>query len=502
MAVSITQRPADFAPVNNPVIYKFATTGGPFTNYRIEIEVFAGGVSVGAIFSFTPNSSNVTTADISAILKSILYRDWSLPSGVNESEDSVGSTEFYIKYQELYTGSATSQSSDSSNTKIGVLSALQIGSDADLDLYVPGDSTKKFLTKFDIPKLWSGYPFTLSFLYSNNLYTSYLVLNELNSDGSIILTDEISLDSGEDNALNRIILPEPNDLTKKIEISIAEDIYSVAPTSFTDGADAFTKSSTSFSKTGMFGTPITYSATYEISVPNGSIPKNLNLNTIITIGTGTLNITISYRNATNQTIFISSNNSLTTMSGNMLYTFVPFIDNGPITNIRISASNLGGFGSDVQIDFPAGILLFEDVSVSETKTIQVESACKNPVYLFWKNSLGGDSFWMFDVNQEYTKNYSNGKKNTRMVLYADGLTFNQFESIDELNTPGNIFDVPLIELTTDVDKTEKKTDQQVYVMQPDGSKVGVVVITNPASTRTKRRRHFIEIEIEFPETFL
>jgi len=658
MAVSITQRPADWSPVNNPVFYKFTTTGGPFTNYRIEIEVFKASDDTslsGVKSSFTPNSSNVTTADISAILKSILYRDWELPSSVNEGEDGIGSVTFYIKYQELYTGSATSQASDSSNTKIGVLAALQIGSNSDLDLYVPEDSTKKFLTKFDIPKLWTGYAFTISFLYPesviDNTYVvsspsawangpdafdtknathfikasmsagiiyqanftplaisipigyipkftmnvdaniavgdsitiqvlinnggsilsfDYVVINTTSTDdyeldnfqeitglvgnkitisadsslggsniditispatsltassivvggvsnrntieydetNNVLATTDTPLSASGQGSISRLVMPTLNALTKRIELTLTNNLILGNPSSWDDETTPFgSKTSTEFIKTGMSSFPISYLAVRDINIQIGSgTPNNFDITvTVANISSGSVVVLFQLDNSETSTTIWDGLTSSVTSNGSFTKT-ITWSQLNPeehIDTIRIFVSKIGGGTSpDVTITISPNTIIFDDYQVTETKTIQLESECRNPVYLFWKNSLGGDTFWLFDWTQQYTHSYADGKKAKRMVLYADGLSFNQFEAIDELNTPGNIFDVPIIELTTSVNKTSKKNDQQVYVVQPDGSKLGVVVITSPASTQTKRRQHFIEIEIEFPETFL
>lgn len=505
MAVSITQRPAAWSPVNNPVVYKFSTTGGPFTNYRIEVEVFAGGVSVGAIFSFTPNSSNVTTADISAILKSILYRDWELPVSINESEDGIGSTEFYIKYQELYTGSATSQTSDSANTKVGVLAGLQIGSNADLDLYVAEDSTKKFLTIFDTPKIWIGYPFTISYLHPDNDHLKFNY-EEFDIEGNTISSSSQYL--SDENGLCRILIPDPNSSANTISIDLSDDnLVLGAPSSWIDLVTAFdTKNATQFIKASMASFPTSYRAYKSVSIPIGAgTPVDFDVTVdVANISAGSIVITFELSNSGSTNVIWSGITSSITSNGTFVRTIAwsRLVPDEHIDALSITVAKIGaGTPPDVTVTIPVNHLLIE-FKVTETKTIQVKSACKNPVYLFWKNSLGGDSFYMFFFGQEDYFTYDNGRKARRQVLYAEGLSYNEWEAINELNTPGERYQVAIPELTTSVDKTGKRTDQQVYVVDTDGNKTGVIVIPRSTSARTDKKIHSISIEIEYPTIFL
>jgi len=52
-----------------------------------------------------------------------------------------------------------------------------------------------------------------------------------------------------------------------------------------------------------------------------------------------------------------------------------------------------------------------------------------------------------------------------------------------------------------VDKTHFRNDNQVFIINSDGSKTGVVVIPSPAETKSSYRKNAIEITIELPEYF-
>jgi hypothetical protein len=140
-------------------------------------------------------------------------------------------------------------------------------------------------------------------------------------------------------------------------------------------------------------------------------------------------------------------------------------------------------------------------ALSEIKYIDVKDACSNPILLYWRNSLGGDAFWMFDFNQNYSYRYDNGRKAERYVLFASNLTDNEFDAISELNTLGEVYDVAYTELTTSVNKSQARIGSQVYMMDATGKKTGVIVIPTEVSTKTRFSKNKIQITIELPEIY-
>lgn len=92
--------------------------------------------------------------------------------------------------------------------------------------------------------------------------------------------------------------------------------------------------------------------------------------------------------------------------------------------------------------------------VTEIKTIKVRQACENPVYLAWKNLLGGWDYWLFSYDQKsilqtesmgvWRRNYSDlataqgvlsvlqkqGREG--LTVTADHLTRNEVETIRKI----------------------------------------------------------------------
>lgn len=141
--------------------------------------------------------------------------------------------------------------------------------------------------------------------------------------------------------------------------------------------------------------------------------------------------------------------------------------------------------------------------ITEELEVLVKDPCENQLLLFWKNAKGGDSFWMFDESQDYEYTYPSGRKVQRMTLFADNLLTHEWDAINELNSPSDVFSLNITDTGMDdsIDKTHFRNDNQVFIVNEDLSKVGVIVVPNNNRTKTMYRKHSIEITIELPELF-
>lgn len=80
--------------------------------------------------------------------------------------------------------------------------------------------------------------------------------------------------------------------------------------------------------------------------------------------------------------------------------------------------NNGGTANDVYVadDYVANDYVYDgagailgEVRITEVKRVKINSECrKNPIYLMWKNSLGGWDFWLFDNKSENNIKVKNG----------------------------------------------------------------------------------------------
>lgn len=143
-----------------------------------------------------------------------------------------------------------------------------------------------------------------------------------------------------------------------------------------------------------------------------------------------------------------------------------------------------------------------DVKIVDDVTVRLRDACDNPVMLLSRNSLGGCIQWMFEHSQDYDFDYGNGRKAKRHVLYADGLSINEWEALQDFVNLGDVYKNNITEFTSSTIKTSTRIGHQVYVIDSTGNKTGVIVIPTRNKTKTQQVKHSFEIEIEYPETFL
>lgn len=347
-----------------------AATGGYVNNlstrtlYMVEVEVYnlANELLNEDPFSYTPDSQGNLLIDVSPILKASLIDDIDfLLTGTTEVFDDTNVyTGFYIKYREVWTGSAEAQTDDVANQFYATLSALQIPSAYGGNLALYAFPVVKYLTKFTSPVMWRGYPFLLSAIINEDISSDvYIASADDNSVPDDYSGKQIAFD------LNQIIADQTVD---EVEMTIHED---------TSGEDP----------------------------------------------------------------------------------------------------------------------------VSEQITVELRDACEEPIMLVGRNSLGGILQWLFDINQEYTHDYGDGVKAKRMKLFADDLTINQWEGLQDFFGLGEVYRNNIIEFTSSTNKTSTRIGQQVYAVDSTGNKIGVIVIPRAPVTETKQVRHSFEIEIEYPEIF-
>jgi hypothetical protein len=352
------------------------------TDYKIEAEVFnaATDESLGPRIVDDPDQAGEVRVNISGIVRAFLSAEWENPT-TNEVEEKT-SLEVYIKYQEFYDVTYWELINDVATPVVCVFAVipLLLGSPPDFSRYAhggnliqfyPEDDTRYWLTRFETPSYWRGFPFSLSFIWPSTIPDIDRKVIQYDSQGDEISTDITNLTSEVDK-IHRMSLGSINANTKRIVVTLID----------------------------------------------GSV------------------------------------------SGE-----VPIL-------------------ADLEID--------------------AKDPCDSQVLLFWKNTLGGDAFWMFDESQEYEWTYPNGKKVKRMRLFSDNLKIKDWDAINELNSASEVINYNIVdyEMSDVINKTQFRNDNQVYIISSDGEKVGVIVVPTGNQTKTIYKKHAIEITIELPELFL
>ncbi len=139
--------------------------------------------------------------------------------------------------------------------------------------------------------------------------------------------------------------------------------------------------------------------------------------------------------------------------------------------------------------------------LTETLTCDIASPCDNPIMLVARNSLGGVLQWVFDASQDHLPDYGNDIKSFRNVLYAENLSINEYFALQDFIRLGDIYRDNIIEFTADTIKTASRIGHQVYIVNVEGEKIGVIAIPTRNRTETKQKKHRFELEIEYPEEF-
>lgn len=498
-----------------PVVYKFATTGGPFTNYRIEVEVFRASddtsLTDGVKFSFSPDADDVTYADVSTIIKAFLKAEWSNPAAINEIETDTF-LKFYIKYQELYDGSAVAVVDDVANPRYAVFGALQIPSTVGNNLsdYVPGDDTKQFLTVFDRPRLWKNpsgsglYPPTLSFIYPDGLPALYVYTEKYNSAAALYASLYWPISSANDDAVNRL------DIDQAVSIDSTLKTLKLKLVAHGVGAEILTNPSFVGSLAPWtniaIGTNWAWNAGEyaECATLPSSILSQIIGNQAVgwyvveyDVDPGAVGCTITIQLYDNGALVMNLFSGVIASGARETYTKLAN-PTAVFDEVRISVTPPSGT-PDFKI-YSFSLKPFAPTDYTDLLTIDVETPCDNPILLIWKNSLGGDAQWLFDYDQEISYSLS-GKKAKRMVLHANDLTTDQWEALNELNHLGEIYRHNITEFTSSVNKSHLRDGFQAYVVDASGNKTGVIIIPTQNVMFSRMTRHQFRIEIEYPERY-
>ena len=143
--------------------------------------------------------------------------------------------------------------------------------------------------------------------------------------------------------------------------------------------------------------------------------------------------------------------------------------------------------------------------VIETKRIQVLEPCDNPVYLQWVNQLGGLDYWLFDHNQELANQIIDGRKFNQVLSQAENITNIEYEALDYLNHPGQITDIRRVDPDFTVqDKTVRRQGTQAYILDNDqsGDKKGIIIQPFISPRSSLNTTHKIQIRFLMPEQFV
>ena len=200
------------------------------TNYRIEVRIFeVGSDNLLGVRNVTPGIDGILSLDLSDFIGAFFdHSDGFDYAQVNRRARNK-SVKFYITYQEIYDGSSEAVVSDATNPVFAVDAAKQIGDTNGQNMaeHVPlndiNAADARFLSTFEIPKVWAGYPFSIDFVYSEYFPTTALqrVQQELNVNKAPISGQaSTQLIADEQQSVNRLLLDNISDDARFVNLQI------------------------------------------------------------------------------------------------------------------------------------------------------------------------------------------------------------------------------------------------------------------------------------------
>lgn len=251
MAIAITERPLAYSytsdspaipvysnwnAVWNPIVYSFAVAQADLFSTLVINIYEVGSNTLLASTSYRPFRVGTWTIDISPYIRSYLYSAYAIDfSTADNCPDEGNRLNFYITTtQEFDNGSASIFVSEQTRPIVGICSAMQFGdaNGGNMIEYVPFiedlpvNEKLKFLTSFETPVMWSGYLFTLSYIYALEIQGIEIVKEENYQDinETLIVQEETILSPLPIGKVNYLKINEPvSQNVKFINVNLKTD---------------------------------------------------------------------------------------------------------------------------------------------------------------------------------------------------------------------------------------------------------------------------------------
>lgn len=484
-----------------------ATTGYVNTysrlSYKVEVSLFdsvSNADLTGLTFGYSPDKTGLIKADISAIIKTLISPE--IPTffispdiltiflQTYTSDQSIKS--FYIKYREKWIGSANSLTSDSAQIMNVLYGSNQIGSInnvvrqqspigglesiftrsinsfsfinsnvANLFLRLTG----KFITYYILIDQYTGMK---NYFWYGNILNFYEELVDGNVAWSFANTKtaaNISLTTGQYSRVLRtiIVCKAKSFLELQITVTPTTNVY------FAVRVFMFNSAGTLLNSNSDTNTKFEFT-------PNGDgLPVSV---------TKKLAATVSVSDATYIQFQVEGLNGAG-VSG--------------VQSFGMTA-NINNILDDLSVDVISKASYNASETLIYSQPYKAYAICemKNKFNLIWRNLQGGISSFTFQFSQDYFFTYSKNKAR-QYVLYAENLSKEQIDSLEELNTLGEIYTSPYDEISPSVISTSKRIGAQVYKVNDDATLTGVVVIPTSNKFKTQSVKNRITITVEMPE---
>lgn len=247
MSISVAVRPRQQAYLNagsppipvytywnaawNPIVYEFAVPTDVDRLSSLFIQIYELGTNtLLAANTYRPFQSGNFILDVSPYLRAYLFSKYQPDFTKINSIDNGNAIRFYITYtQTSEDGGTVILNSEQPYPITASCSAMQFGDsdNGNMNRYVPLnfpiDEIDKagFLTAFESPVMFNGYPFTLSFIYDASLggHEVYANIEEQDINNSQLIDYNSILDPSCVKKINYLLVPQPTQPnTKNIEV--------------------------------------------------------------------------------------------------------------------------------------------------------------------------------------------------------------------------------------------------------------------------------------------
>lgn len=475
-----------------------------YNNYVVKVQVW-GGLNVGhewygqkpyqllTTLNLIPDDSNIVKFSVADILKKQIEMENNLLLGTLPNNLDAF-TLFFIKYGEEYDDSTTiyigrtavSYTSDQTNFEGRAVNAMLpfkgIHSGA-LSEYVFNNLVPaNFMTSFEVPSLFSGKYFDLSFLWDGVTDVFFKIQKYLNG-----VLQTTSLEDGIDSYYTGVYRGEVSYSGTctdydRFDITAYKATGLPAPSAWIDIAPTWTtKTATQFTMTDLVFPPGPAQSYTPLNTVSGDRVK---INFSYTLA-GTLNGTIS--------IFLNLTDSATNATSNIVQTQVPvgsgatevtLVATGTGTRLQILAGISGGESSSGTVN-PLTITMenviyaaLSSTAISETKQIEINCDCvpcnsDDGIYLSWLNPFGGFDSWLFTAYKDHITDLTSSgetsinsfpdwpnsygefadtsdRKQTYRTSRTQMLVRSQNLTLDQLNSIKKIKESPLVQIVNSI----------------------------------------------------
>lgn len=487
--------------VNLTAAYPGVTDTGYINNftsrpgYRVDVEIWDD-VATTKIFSdalaYTPSKTGLLKIDVQSIYDAMLPTITAVGiAEVNSGTDLAKARCFYIKYTEVWIGSANVQTSDAANTFYAVFGkarALMATNNVTLR------SDSYWLDQTVRPTLFDGRYMAISYF---NVPVGKCVVCERYQYGALV---KRTVSTIAPTGMSRLRLMRTALLEDTIKVWFADVSQSIKQvnTNWTDSVGVTVKTINTFTITGA---PAQSTATQQTTV----VPANtkIYIRAIHERNVWVGNATFTWRLLDAGLSVIASQSFVYAASGIVTETVELATAGVAAAYIEVAmvSTGAGSGASFMKTTVPVGDPIVDGAAISTVKTVDVVDAVENQITLGWTNEIGGDQFYTFVFNQSYGYTYRDGTKVTRVTMYAERITIDEFEAIAMANAGGTAYELAAGEIDGTRLGDMRRPGQQVYAVRPDGTFIEVVVVSSDAMTLTRQALHRVELTIELPAGF-